>query len=81
MLRGTSSDDELTKAAEVFAIGIGECGSNIVGSYLKASEDRKLPSRVRGYLLMNTLIELTSPRYVRSMAFQKSIQCSMAHQR
>ncbi|MHA2385567.1 MAG: hypothetical protein ACXAEE_05075 [Candidatus Thorarchaeota archaeon] len=54
MLRGTSSDDELTKAAEVFAIGIGECGSNIVGSYLKASEDRKLPSRVRGYLLMNT---------------------------
>ncbi|MFQ5832821.1 MAG: hypothetical protein ACE5H4_08980 [Candidatus Thorarchaeota archaeon] len=54
MSRGTPSDDELTKAAEVFAIGIGECGSNIVGSYLKASEDRKLPSRVRGYLLMNT---------------------------
>ncbi|MFX1331616.1 MAG: hypothetical protein ACFE9W_08670, partial [Promethearchaeota archaeon] len=54
MLRGTSSDDDLTKAAEVFAIGIGECGSNIVGSYLKASKDRQLPSRVRGYLLMNT---------------------------
>ncbi len=47
-------DDETTKAAEVFAIGIGECGSNIVGSYLKASADKKLPSRVRGYLLMNT---------------------------
>jgi len=47
-------EDELTKAAEVFAIGVGECGSNIVGSYLKASHDKKLPSRVRGYLLMNT---------------------------
>ncbi len=47
-------DDETTKAAEVFAIGIGECGSNIVGSYLKASADKRLPSRVRGYLLMNT---------------------------
>ncbi len=46
-------EDE-TKAAEVFAIGVGECGSNIVGSYLKASKDRRLPSRVRGYLLMNT---------------------------
>jgi len=47
-------DEEATKAAEVFAIGIGECGSNIVGSYLKTSRDKKLPSRVRGYLLMNT---------------------------
>ncbi|MFX1603439.1 MAG: hypothetical protein ACFFCK_08135 [Promethearchaeota archaeon] len=54
MSRGPLSDDELTKAAEVFAIGIGECGSNIVGSYLKTSVDKKLPSRVRGYLLMNT---------------------------
>ena len=47
-------EDETTKAAEVFAIGIGECGSNIVGSYLKTSMDKKLPSRVRGYLLINT---------------------------
>ncbi len=56
MFRDSSkkSEDESTKAAEVFAIGIGEAGSNIVGSYLKASRDRKLPSRVRGYLLMNT---------------------------
>ncbi len=55
MLRGTpKTDDETRKAAEVFAIGIGECGSNIVGSYLKASADKKLPPRVRGYLLMNT---------------------------
>jgi hypothetical protein len=49
-----TTEDELTKAAEVFAIGVGECGSNIVGSYLKTSHDKKLPSRVRGYLLMNT---------------------------
>ncbi len=48
------SDDDSAKAAEVFAIGIGECGSNIVGSYLKTSADKRLPSRVRGYLLMNT---------------------------
>ncbi|TFG10257.1 hypothetical protein EU538_02465 [Candidatus Thorarchaeota archaeon] len=56
MFRDSSkkSEDESTKAAEVFAIGIGEAGSNIVGSYLKASRDRRLPSRVRGYLLINT---------------------------
>ncbi|MHA2286281.1 MAG: hypothetical protein ACXABZ_10470, partial [Candidatus Thorarchaeota archaeon] len=47
-------EEEFTKAAEVFAIGVGECGSNIVGSYLKSSRDKSLPSRVRGYLLMNT---------------------------
>lgn len=46
--------DEESSAAEMFAIGIGECGSNIVGSYLKASQDKRLPSRVRGYLLLNT---------------------------
>lgn len=56
MLRGNPQVevDDTTKAAEVFAIGIGECGSNIVGSYLKRSKDKKLPSRVRGYLLINT---------------------------
>ena len=56
MFRGNPSSDidETTKAAEVFAIGIGECGSNIVGSYLQTSRDNKLPSRVRGYLLINT---------------------------
>ncbi|TFF84258.1 hypothetical protein EU524_01270 [Candidatus Thorarchaeota archaeon] len=57
MLRGNPQADvvdDTTKAAEVFAIGIGECGSNIVGSYLKRSIDKKLPSRVRGYLLINT---------------------------
>ncbi len=55
MLRGNPVEvDDTTKAAEVFAIGIGECGSNIVGSYLKRSHDKRLPSRVRGYLLINT---------------------------
>ena len=55
MLRGNPPEiDDTTKAAEVFAIGIGECGSNIVGSYLKRSHDKRLPSRVRGYLLINT---------------------------
>ncbi len=54
MFRVNPTDDEATKAAEVFAIGIGECGSNIVGSYLQTSRDKRLPSRVRGYLLMNT---------------------------
>jgi hypothetical protein len=55
MFRGNPVEtDDTTKAAEVFAIGIGECGSNIVGSYLKRSKDKRLPSRVRGYLLINT---------------------------
>jgi len=57
MFRGNPSSvesDDTTKSAEVFAIGIGECGSNIVGSYLQTSRNNKLPSRVRGYLLINT---------------------------
>ena len=51
---GKAAESEETRAAEVFAIGIGECGSNIVGSYLKTSRDKRLPSRVRGYMLINT---------------------------
>jgi len=51
---GKAGESEETRAAEVFAIGIGECGSNIVGSYLKTSRDKRLPSRVRGYMLINT---------------------------
>ncbi|MGV9169257.1 MAG: hypothetical protein ACOC38_04860 [Promethearchaeia archaeon] len=49
-----SSEGDSARAAEIFAIGIGECGSNIVGSYLQSSRDKKLPSRVRGYMLINT---------------------------
>jgi hypothetical protein len=33
---------------------MGECGSNLVGAYLKKSAERALPPRIRGYLLMNT---------------------------
>jgi hypothetical protein len=51
---GKDTESDETRAAEVFAIGIGECGSNIVGSYLKTSRDKRLPSRVRGYMLINT---------------------------
>ncbi len=40
--------------SEIFAIGIGECGSNLVGSYLSKSRKGELPSRIRDYLVMNT---------------------------
>jgi len=46
--------DEAPRVAEVFAIGIGECGSNLVGAYLKQAREQKLPPRIRGYLCMNT---------------------------
>jgi len=40
--------------SEIFAIGIGECGSNLVGSYLSKSRKGELPPRIREYLVMNT---------------------------
>jgi hypothetical protein len=40
--------------SEIFAIGIGECGSNLVGSYLSKSKKGELPQRIREYLVMNT---------------------------
>ncbi len=40
--------------SEIFAIGIGECGSNLVGSYLAKSKRGELPPRIREYLVMNT---------------------------
>jgi hypothetical protein len=49
-----SEEKEITPRAEVFAIGMGECGSNLVGAYLKKSKEKALPPRIRGYLLMNT---------------------------
>ncbi len=49
-----SEEKEIAPRAEVFAIGMGECGSNLVGAYLKKSAERALPPRIRGYLLMNT---------------------------
>ncbi|MHA1972043.1 MAG: hypothetical protein ACTSW1_03550 [Candidatus Hodarchaeales archaeon] len=41
-------------ASEVFSIGIGECGSNLVGSYLARSKKGELPKRIREYLILNT---------------------------
>ncbi|MFW9854101.1 MAG: hypothetical protein ACFFFG_03545 [Candidatus Thorarchaeota archaeon] len=40
--------------SEIFAIGIGECGSNLLGSYLARSNRGELPHRIREYLIMNT---------------------------
>lgn len=40
--------------SEIFAIGVGECGSNLVGSYLTKSKKGELPQRIREYLVMNT---------------------------
>ncbi len=40
--------------SEIFAIGIGECGSNLVGSYLARSKKGELPQRIREYLVLNT---------------------------
>ncbi len=42
------------QGSEVFCIGIGECGSNLVGSYLSKSKKGELPQRIREYLVMNT---------------------------
>ncbi len=55
----TSSDSQpsyftLQESAEVFAIGIGECGSNLVGSYFQEVQKGILTSRFRQYLILNT---------------------------
>lgn len=39
---------------EIFAIGVGECGSNLVASYLHSRQEKKLSLRIRDYLIMNT---------------------------
>ena len=39
---------------EIFAIGIGECGSNLVAYYLHSRQEKKLSNRIRDYLIMNT---------------------------
>jgi len=43
-----------SSASQVFCIGLGECGSNLVGSYLARSKKGELPPRIREYLVMNT---------------------------
>ncbi|MFX0117472.1 MAG: hypothetical protein ACFFB3_23195 [Candidatus Hodarchaeota archaeon] len=42
------------READVFVIGIGECGSNLVGSYIQKQKEQKATSRFREYLIMNT---------------------------
>jgi len=44
---------DLSREADVFVIGIGECGSNLVGSYVQ-QEKRQGSARIREYLIMNT---------------------------
>ncbi|MHA2225243.1 MAG: hypothetical protein ACXAC8_08565 [Candidatus Hodarchaeales archaeon] len=43
-----------SREADVFIIGIGECGSNLVGSYIDRNKTQKGSSRIREYLIMNT---------------------------
>ncbi|MHA2226033.1 MAG: hypothetical protein ACXAC8_12555 [Candidatus Hodarchaeales archaeon] len=45
---------ETGSESEIFAIGVGECGSNLVGSYLSRSKKGELPQRIKEYLVMNT---------------------------
>ena len=40
--------------ADIFAIGIGECGSNLLASYLAQKRYGETIPRLKGYLLMNT---------------------------
>jgi len=40
--------------ADVFAIGIGECGSNLLASYIQERRQTGVIPRLRGYLIMNT---------------------------
>ncbi|MFX0182331.1 MAG: hypothetical protein ACFE95_04530, partial [Candidatus Hodarchaeota archaeon] len=42
------------READVFIIGMGECGSNLVGSYIQQSKYKTGSSRIREYLIMNT---------------------------
>ena len=47
--------DEVVGQAEIFAIGIGECGSNLVASYMSNTDAKgRSKSRIREFLIMNT---------------------------
>ena len=47
--------EEIIAQAEIFAIGLGECGSNLVASYFGDSKTgTPKSSRIRDYLIMNT---------------------------
>ncbi|UCG00669.1 MAG: hypothetical protein JSW11_13745 [Candidatus Heimdallarchaeota archaeon] len=44
----------VSREADVFIIGAGECGSNLVGSYIQKSKKQTGASRIREYLIINT---------------------------
>ncbi|MFX1507202.1 MAG: hypothetical protein ACFFDC_14065 [Promethearchaeota archaeon] len=44
----------VSREADVFIIGAGECGSNLVGSYIQQSKKQTGASRIREYLIINT---------------------------
>ena len=43
-----------TREADVFILGIGECGSNLVASYIQQNRKKTGHTRIREYLIMNT---------------------------
>jgi hypothetical protein len=45
---------EFSRETDVFVIGMGECGSNLVGSYIQQEKKRTGSTRIREYLIMNT---------------------------
>lgn len=45
---------ESTREADVFVIGLGECGSNLVGSYIQDAKKKTGATRIREFLVMNT---------------------------
>ena len=45
---------EISRETDVFVIGLGECGSNLVGSYIQEEKNRTGSTRIREYLIMNT---------------------------
>lgn len=49
-----AKQDDVLAQAEIFAIGLGECGSNLVASYFGDAKTGSKSERVRDYLIMNT---------------------------
>ncbi len=66
-----------SREADVFIIGMGECGSNLVGSYVQQSKNQTGSSRIREYLIMNTdKTDLTKTRTEYSVPNQNTLMYS-----
>ncbi|MFX0123633.1 MAG: hypothetical protein ACFFAE_08320 [Candidatus Hodarchaeota archaeon] len=66
-----------SREADVFIIGMGECGSNLVGSYVQQSKKQTGSSRIREYLIMNTdKTDLTKTRTEYSIPNQNTLMYS-----